>query len=336
MSSQSCESTQMSRANQVLALLKSHISGDDQQFLSVAMQVAAHEARLGHAKLAEQLRELIDKARQNKSITEHKAGPVLVLQTKNELASLLSVSQPDIRCSSMILAGETRKRLNRVLLEYRQQKRLREHGLKPRRKLLLLGAPGTGKTMTAAALAGELRVPFFTILLEGVITKFMGETASKLRMIFEAMQSNEGVYLFDEFDAIGARRDQRNDVGEIRRILNSFLQLLDKDDSRGLIIAATNHPDLLDPALFRRFDDVLEYSLPDTRVAMEIIKNRLAIFDTTSLDWSDVLRAAEGLSQADLTRASDEAAKDAVLSNRQSISVDSLLAAITDRKSASH
>src|SRR5215469_4459057 len=217
----------MSRANQVLALLKSHISGDDQQFLSIAMQVAAHEAHLGHTKLAEQLRELIDKARKKSALTEYKVGPVLVLQPKSELASLLSVSQPELRLASMSLPRSTRSRLDRVILEYRQQTRLREHSLRPRRKLLLLGPPGTGKTMTAAVLAGELHLPLFTLLLEGVITKFMGETASKLRAVFDAMYSNEAVYLFDEFDAIGARPDQINDVGEIRRVLNSFLQLLD-------------------------------------------------------------------------------------------------------------
>jgi len=325
----------MSRANQVLALLKSHISGDDQQFLSVAMQVAAHEAHLGHTKLAEQLRQLIDDARKKAAITEHRAGPVLVLQPKSELANLLSVSRPEVRLASMSLPPSLRTRLDRVMLEYKQQLRLREHGLRPRRKLLLLGAPGTGKTMTAAALAGELHLPLFTILLEGVITKFMGETASKLRLVFEAMYSNEAVYLFDEFDAIGARRDQVNDVGEIRRVLNSFLQLLDSDDSRGLIIAATNHPDLLDPALFRRFDDVIEYHPPDDATTREIILSRLASFDMSAVDWQTVLGVAIGLTQADLARASDEAAKNAVLSQSRVIATESLAAALGERKASS-
>ena len=99
----------------------------------------------------------------------------------------------------------------------------------------------------------------------------MGETASKLRIVFDAMATTRGVYFFDEFDAIGSKRGERNDVGEIRRVLNSFLQLLEKDDSDGLIIAATNHPELLDPALFRRFDDVIHYSLPDNNIAVRIL-----------------------------------------------------------------
>lgn len=330
-----CQILNVSRANQVLALLKSHISGDDQQFLSIAMQVAAHEARLGHTKLARQLRELIDKARQRQASVDNRGAPVLVLQPKTELSGLVSITHPDVRLASMSLTEGLRARLNKVITEYKQQTRLREHGLRPRRKLLLLGPPGTGKTMTAAALAGELHQPLMTILLEGVITKFMGETATKLRLIFETMHSVEGVYLFDEFDAIGARRDQVNDVGEIRRVLNSFLQLLDKDDSRGLIIAATNHPDLLDPALFRRFDDVIEYELPDHSTTWNMFSNRLGAFDTSKIHWPEVLEKAKGLSQADVVRASDEAAKQAVLTQSGSITTETLNAALDERRLAS-
>ena len=129
--------------------------------------------------------------------------------------------------------------------------------------------------MTASALAGELHLPLLTILLEGVITKFMGETAAKLRVVFEAMGTTPGVYFFDEFDAIGVKRTAINDVGEIRRVLNSFLQFLEKDDSRSLIIAATNHPDLLDRALFAI--DVTEYSLPDESVALRLLKSAGAV-----------------------------------------------------------
>ncbi len=189
--------------------------------------------------------------------------------------------------------------------------------------------------MTAAALAGELHFPLFTILLEGVITKFMGETAAKLRMIFQAMTVEKGVYLFDEFDALGAKRSQSNDVGEIRRVLNSFLQLLEKDDSDSIIIAATNHADLLDKALFRRFDDVLTYALPDERTAVKIVRSRLAEFDIKAVDWERVSRDVSDLSQAELVRASDEAAKHAILEGSLGITTEDLLVALHERKHAS-
>jgi AAA+ superfamily predicted ATPase len=210
------------------------------------MEIAAREARHGHMKVAEQIRDLVDQARAKATHLQKRGGSVVVLQPRGEMANLLSVSQPTIRLSSMILPEILEKRLRRVLLEQRQKGKLRKHNLETRRKLLFLGPPGTGKTMTAAALAGELHLPLFSTLLEGVITKFMGETAAKLKLIFEAMLVEKGVYLFDEFDAIGARRAQANDVGEIRRVLNSFLQLLEKDGSDNVIIAAMNHADLLD------------------------------------------------------------------------------------------
>ena len=235
----------------------------------------------------------------------------------------------------MVLPDTLEKRLRRVLLEQRQKSKLKKHDLKVRRKLLFLGPPGTGKTMTAAALAGELHLPLFSILLEGVITKFMGETAAKLRLIFEAMVVEKGVYLFDEFDAIGARRTQTNDVGEIRRVLNSFLQFLEKDESDSLVIAATNHPDLLDKALFRRFDDVIEYLLPDQRTAVEVVQARLARFNVSDLDWKRICNEVGGLSQAELVRASDEAAKNAILQGTDRIRTEDLLTALHERKNAS-
>ena len=156
----------------------------------------------------------------------------------------------------MTLREAQSERLHRILTEQRQQKTLREHGLTPRRKILLIGPPGSGKTLTASALAGELHLPLFTILLEGLITRFLGETAAKLKLVF---------------DALGAHRSQPNDAGEIRRVLKSVLQLLDKDSSQSLVVAATNHPEMLDRSLFRRSDDVIEYKLPDGQIAKEIL-----------------------------------------------------------------
>src|SRR5262249_31552636 len=149
--------------------------------------VAAQEARQGHGKLAQELRDLVDEARLR--VKEPRKKPVPLAQPKGELANLVSVSYSDTRLSSMVLPGQLEERLRRVLLKQRQQHRLRTHGLAPRRKLLLLGPPGSGKTMTATALAGELRVPLFTVVFDTLISKFMGETASKLRIVFDAMVS---------------------------------------------------------------------------------------------------------------------------------------------------
>ena len=322
----------MGSARHMIALLKSHVEGDDREFLSVAMQAAAHEAKLGHAAVAQQLRELIEEAKRRSSAVQHRQGQLIVLEPRGELANLLSVQTPSIRLGDMVLPPKLTERLKRVLVEQRQRKRLLDNGLQPRRKLLFVGPPGTGKTMSASALAGELHLPLFTIMLEGLITKFMGETAAKLRLVFDAIRQSRGVYLFDEFDALGAHRNQSNDVGEIRRVLNSFLQLLEKDSSDSLIVAATNHEQMLDRALFRRFDDVIEYALPNLTLTEEIIRRKLAPFETSDVDWSTVLQRAQSFSPADLVRVSEEAAKKAVLIDSKRITTESILSALEERK----
>jgi SpoVK/Ycf46/Vps4 family AAA+-type ATPase len=323
----------MATAEQLKALLKSYSEGDEERFFATAMQVAAHAARQGHGKLAQELRELIDAAKVKGPSRRGERAPVPVVQPRGELAGLLSVSYPKTRLSDMILEAKLHARLERILLEQRQREKLLTHGLAPRRKILLVGPPGTGKTLTARALAGELSQPLFAILLDGVITKFMGETAAKLRLVFDALQRTRGVYLFDEFDALGSHRTSQNDVGEIRRVLNSFLQFLEQDESESLIIAATNHPELLDRALFRRFDDVLEYSLPDDALAEQMLRSRLALLDTERVDWAQVASAARGSSYAEIVRVCEDAAKDAVLSDRAEVTTQDILDALAARPS---
>jgi SpoVK/Ycf46/Vps4 family AAA+-type ATPase len=208
----------MATSAQLKALVKSYADGDDNRFYTYAMQIAAHEARAGHGKLAKELREIIDAAKQKKEKITLSQKTLPIVRPKGELSKLLSASYPKIRLSEMILDNEVSERLNRIIKEQRQIEILQSHGLTPRRKFLLLGPPGTGKTMTAAALAGELHLPLFVIRLDGVITKFMGETSAKLRLVFDAIKQHKGVYLFDEFDSIGTMRALINDVGEIRRI----------------------------------------------------------------------------------------------------------------------
>jgi SpoVK/Ycf46/Vps4 family AAA+-type ATPase len=326
----------MAKANQLIALLKSHAKGDDTRFYSVAMQLAAHEARMGHGRVAEEMKSIIDAAKETKSVIKDVPGlsPTPIVKPKGDLANLVEVNYSNVLLRDMILPDGLSNKLERVITEQRQQQRLREFGLAPRKKLALVGPPGSGKTMTASALAGELHLPLFTVLLDGLITKFMGETASKLRQVFEAMRTTRGVYFFDEFDALGSRRDQTNDVGEVRRILNSFLQFLEKDDSDSIVVAATNHPELLDPALFRRFDDVIQYDFPDETLVQRIIESRLKLFDCQDLDWHKLSECSVGLSQAEISKATDEAAKNAILDNRKSIENDDLLGAFSERKQA--
>jgi SpoVK/Ycf46/Vps4 family AAA+-type ATPase len=321
----------MATADQIKALIKSHLEGDEERFRAVAIQVAAHAARQGHGQVASEIKALLDEARAKaRNGSAHR--PIPIATPKGELAGLLAVSYPQTRLADMVLSPEIEVRLQRILREHRGQHKLRAHGLSPRRKLMLVGPPGSGKTMTASALAGELHLPLYVIVLHGLITKYMGETAAKLRLIFDALAEHRGVYLFDEFDAIGGRRSAGNDVGEIRRVLNSFLQFLEQDDSQSVVLAATNHPEALDDALFRRFDDLIEYTLPPTELLETVLRSKLAVFDLSHLDWTLAVEAAQGLSYADITQAAEAAAKEVVLDDSIEIPTRILVAALQERR----
>lgn len=321
----------MASADQIKALIKSYLSQDDDQFYSVAMQVAAHEAKQGHGQLAQELRDMIDAAKSRLS-----AGQVgsthPIAKPRGELANLLRVTYPKNHLSEMVLDETAAAQLSRIIEEQRLFMRIREHGLSPRRKLLLVGPPGTGKTMTASALAGELGLPLFLVRLDALITKFMGETAAKLRQVFDSVSNVRGVYFFDEFDAIGSHRGMANDVGEIRRVLNSFLQMIEQDHSNSLIIAATNHPNILDYALFRRFDAVIEYHLPDDAQIAHLIRTRLGEFRPQRLSVGKVVGKANGLSFAEICRAVDETIKDAVMHEQKVVREPELERMLQERR----
>jgi len=308
----------MATIAQIKALFESYISKDDERFITYGLQIAAHEAKLGHGKIAEELRRLIDIARKKRDSAES-GNTVPLVQPQGELARLLSASYPNTRLSEMILSKEIASRLDRIIQEQRHIEEITAYGLQPRRKFLLIGPPGTGKTMTAFALAGELHLPLFIIRLESIITKYMGETSAKLRMVFDSLQKHRGVYLFDEFDSIGAMRALNNDVGETRRVLNSFLQFIDHDCSNSMILAATNHPKMLDYALFRRFDDVIEYSLPDNLQISELLKNKLAGFVAENIDYSALAKNAKDLSFAEITRACEDSIKEMIIARKKCV-----------------
>lgn len=317
----------MPNAEQLKALLQSHLDGDDEHFIAVAMQVAASKARRGHGKLAEEIRTLIDSAQVRRG-----ARVLPIRPLSGELANILEVSHPKTRLGEIILGDLLAQQVQRVIREQRCADRIEAHGLSPRRKLLLIGPPGTGKTLTASVLAGELCLPLMQVRLDGLITKYMGETAAKLRQVFDSTTRAWGIYFFDEFDAIGSQRGFDNDVGEIRRVLNSFLQMIEQDRSRSLVIAATNHPSILDSALFRRFDDILRYELPSTPQIARLLRNRLVGYAEGEVRWSELGRIARGLSFAEVARAADEALKDGLIRGRHQIREGTIREMLDERK----
>ena len=324
----------MAAADQIKSLIKSFGEGDEERFFSTSMQIAANEARLGHTTFAQELKKLIEQAKKGRSLSFLDNNRTISISTpKRELNELIDVFQPKIKLSNMILSPEIKYPLERVIEEQNKYELLRKHNLLPRRKLLLTGPPGSGKTMTAQAIAGELNIPVFIVRLDGLISKFMGESIAKLRIIFDAMEQQRGVYLFDEFDSIGSHRDQGQDVGEIKRVLNSFLINIEKDQSNSIIIAATNLPDSLDKALFRRFDDIINYPLPSLKEIEAVIKKNLKGFNTSAnFNLKSISRKAEGLNYADIVRACEEAIKSMIIFEKSTIEMLDFIHSIDNRK----
>jgi AAA+ superfamily predicted ATPase len=294
----------MATGSQIRNLVRAYNTHDDEKFKTVVLQIAAHEAKLGHGSLALELKKEVNSIGKNGSMT------VLRMNNQN---TMLQFSMPSARLTELISSDAIIAKIKRILVEYRNKTKLYNSGLSNRRKILLEGAPGTGKTMTASVIASELSIPLFTVQVDKLVNKFMGETSARLRQIFDSMASDVGVYLFDEFDAIGADRSMDNEVGEMRRILNSFLQFIEIDASDSIIIAATNNQGMLDKALFRRFDDVIHYELPDDYQISKLFEYKLDGYVQGNVCSQEVIGVARGLSHAELSLVSDDAIKEAIL-----------------------
>lgn len=298
----------MATADQILSLIRNHLNNDDTQFRKVALQISAVEARSGHVIVARTIQELLNQKKTSLGTVR------LVFKNKDIDDLLLQVDTYD-DMTSLVLCQELKEKLDRVIKEYLKKETLSKYGLANRRKLLLYGASGTGKTMTASALAKEFNLPFFVVRTEKVVTKFMGETGQKLGRIFDFINEVPAVYLFDEFDAIGSQRGMDNEVGEQRRILNTFLQLLERDDSDSFIIAATNSIESIDKAMFRRFDDVIEYKLPDREQRLALLREYL--YTAKDLDFSSAEPLFDGMSHAEIKMVCSDIFKESLLNDKK-------------------
>jgi AAA-family ATPase len=320
-----------SQGSHVTALVRTHASGDEEAFYAVALQAAAREARQGHHHLAADIKKAVESSRESRRTQLAKV--TRLPRSQNDVTDLIEVSYPQVSLRDLVIAPDLAAQVVQVIQEQRQRAVLAEHGFTPMHRLLLEGPPGTGKTMTASVISSELSLPMCTVRLDGLLSKFMGETASKLRTIFETVASQRAVYLFDEFDALGGDRGG-NDVGEARRILNTFLMFLEDAGSDSIVIAATNHRSILDRALFRRFDAVLTYSLPDAQQAQSVIRKRLGSL-VKGIRLGGLASFTEGLSHADLVKAAESAAKSALMRGDTAVTRKDIETALSARRLAS-
>lgn len=315
----------MATAEMIQELIRAHVTGDVERFRQVALQVASREARSGHRLAAGKIRDLLDQPPPT-----NVSPPTPIMRPARDLQGIVSASYPDAGLRDIILEKEAERAFARILSEQMQAAKLGEWGLSPRRRLLLFGPPGCGKTLGASVIAGELSLPLFRVRVETLFSRYMGETAALLSEVFAQAAEKRGVYLFDEFDSIGKHRVDDNDVGEARRIVSTFLQLLDADESESILIAATNERASIDKALFRRFDDVVPFELPSNEALRALLRLRTASYGFKPQAINELAVLAEGLSYADVTTAVVNAVKRMVLDGRRQLRRNDVSASIEE------
>lgn len=316
-------------------IVKSFQTRDNEAFVSAVTKLVHSERRQGHRRLADDLEKIINNGLSQRQGNERTAAKMeRAPRSKSEGASIIDIRRSSRTLNDIVLEPECEKRLSRFLEEFSKRSLLAEHGLAPKRKLLFFGPPGNGKTMCAEVIAGELDLPLFYVRFDALVASYLGETAANLRQVFEYAAKGLGVLFFDEVDAIAKSRDDRNDVGELKRVVNSFLQLLDGYSGESPVIAATNHEDVLDYAIWRRFDDLLFFPAPTPEGLMRILSIRLSGFKLKGFEITETAKWCEGMSFSDVSRVVTEAIKTMVLSRAPAITASMMRQAVEQHRLA--
>ena len=246
---------------------------------------------------------------------------------------LLQVRDEHHTFDDLIVAGDTMARLERIVKENKAFEALLHYGLRPTNRILLCGPPGTGKTLTARVLAAAMGYRLVHVVFYSLVSPYLGETASNLRRVFEFAGSGRFVVMFDEFDIVGKRRDDPHEHGEIKRLVNNFMQMMDDFKGRSIILAATNHQHLLDRALWRRFDEVVYYDNPDQGRRERLLEMYLgALRKAGRMPYEELAAMADGFSAADVAKASEDALRDAVVGGRNTVDEAGVRRAIEEHR----
>lgn len=317
---------QMARSDLLKKLFRGYKLGDQQTFMDAALEIVADEKKKSHDLLANELLRILDYG------SSHKASTFQIAQQFESLpkdtdrgAALFEVRQSQRYLSDLVIDDDNRQILVNVINEFRQWEVLEANGLKPMQKLLFCGPPGCGKTATAEAMAGELGLPILYIRFDAVVSSLLGETAANLRKVFDYASRGSWVILFDEFDAIGRSRDDASEHGELKRVVNSFLQLLDRYSGRSIVIAATNFERVLDPALWRRFDEIVRFEKPNEKQIILMLKKKLAGVRLQTSKLTTLSKQLVGMSHAEVERVCFDLLRSTVIGGTREVSDSDLV-----------
>jgi SpoVK/Ycf46/Vps4 family AAA+-type ATPase len=326
----------MARAALIKKLFKSYKRGDSDDFMSAAWEVIDEERKKHHTVVANELTKIINSGSRGDGTTEEPHFHPLPKDRERDLP-LFDRRRPDRYLSDLVLSENQEAVIKDVTREFTRWDILRSNGLQPVQKLLFCGPPGCGKTATAEAIATEIGLPLLYVRFDAVVSSLLGETAANLRKVFDYASEGSWVVLFDEFDAVGRSRDNPSEHSELKRVVNAFLQMIDSFEGRSLIIAATNFEQALDPAIWRRFDDILRFEKPDRDRMRTLVQKRLPSESWKQLNQSEFLSELDGCSYADAERVCIDARKQAALDGRRypsQLDAQKALAKLERRKEA--
>ncbi|MDP4176225.1 MAG: ATP-binding protein [Bacteroidota bacterium] len=292
----------------------------EDDIVKVAFKIIEEEESKGHLLLAKNLREILDAKikssfglkKELKSIFD-KDIPV---SRRYNIPLATHIERENLR-HHMILPNEVEKRFQRIEKEYVARERLAHNGLKPRQKILFYGPPGCGKSMGAERIAWNIGLPFLKVRFEAIISSYLGESAVNLRKMFESIKFYPCVLLLDEFDFFAKSREIGQDVGEMHRIVNMLLYLLDEFNAPGILIATTNLEGTLDKALFRRFDEVLEIPKPGKKEVIDLLIDTLSAIQVSKvINFDQLVNQMNDLSAAQIVKVAQDAAKLSIIEGK--------------------
>lgn len=246
---------------------------------------------------------------------------------------LLHISEQFHGFDDLIVTDDVKEVLEDIVVENRYADRLMRHGMRPKNRILFCGPPGTGKTLSARVISSVVGYKFAHVMFDSVISSYLGETATNLRKIFEFIEKGKFVILFDEFDIVGKKRDDPYEHGEIKRIVNNFIQMMDTVQSHSIIIAATNHQHLLDKAVWRRFDDIVYFDLPNYQRRILLFKKYLRVLKRNSnIPLQQLSRRTKNYSAADIAQVCKEALRKCIIDGLEEVTKDHVMRAMAKQK----
>lgn len=314
------------KADLIKRLFKAIYSEDIVSLKKIANTIIQDERELGHGKLADSLEHISasEKPRfssfSDKPQNSNGAGVSALPTSKRDNSQLVSFIPRELLKHHMVLPNDVEERLESIEREYAAKERLGKYNLYPKKKILLHGPPGCGKTLSAERIAWNLGLPLLKVRFDALLSSYFGESASNLRAVFDYCKKEPVVLLLDECDFIAKSRIATQDVGEVPRIVNMLLTLLDEYNAPGLVIATTNLKIQLDEALFRRFDDVIEIPMPEIEERKELLKMTLsAIPVDASIDFQVLAEKMDGYSYANIVLTAQRAAKYSVLAGNKNV-----------------